>query len=284
MRCSSTATMRMTEVSEEVAGIVVGSATLTDRGASCCFCIALRSGVTASDSDAIQLSGRRSPQVWIASLCSQCRRRRFAFSASASRRSCRKVSPVGPDGDPLSSEPARPHAPARPAAAGSPRNGLAEVVEVVKTALSFVRLNDIHQIRNAVVDAQARAGTAHVGAHPTWREQQQRARVVAMTGGETPHQGVEGGLAGPIDLVAAGLVVADAPLTGRHDGDGAVGGTRSWNASTTRIGLSALVTMTRTNSSVETSAMVSRSSFLTPALTNSRSNRSDARRPCRAAT
>ena len=36
-----------------------------------------------------------------------------------------------------------------------------------------------------------------------------------------------------------------------------VGGTRSWNVSTTRIGLRALVTIRRTNSSVETSAMVS---------------------------
>jgi len=42
-----------------------------------------------------------------------------------------------------------------------------------------------------------------------------------MTGGETPHQGIEGGLARSINLVAAGLVVADAALTGRHDGDGA---------------------------------------------------------------
>jgi|SRR5271166_5788835 len=69
---------------------------------------------------------------------------------------------------------------------------------------------------------KSRLGAAHARPHPTWREKQQRARVTEMTGGETPHQGIEGGLAGPINLVAAGLVVANAALTGRHDSDGAL--------------------------------------------------------------
>ena len=51
-----------------------------------------------------------------------------------------------------------------------------------------------------------------------------------------------------------------------------VGETRSCKASITRIGLSAFVTMTRTNSSVVTSAIVSLGSFVTPALTNKISN------------
>jgi len=49
--------------------------------------------------------------------------------------------------------------------------------------------------------------------------------------------------------------------------------TRSWRLSTTRIGLSAFVTMTRMNSSVVTCPIVSVALFVAQALTNSMSNR-----------
>ncbi len=51
----------------------------------------------------------------------------------------------------------------------------------------------------------------------------------------------------------------------------------------TRSGLRALVTMTRLNSLVEVSATVPSGWFVTPALTNSRSNIWSARRSCSAA-
>jgi len=50
------------------------------------------------------------------------------------------------------------------------------------------------------------------------------------------------------------------------------GGTKSISVSSARIGLRVLVTITRTNSSVEIWAIVSVGSLATPALTNSRSN------------
>jgi hypothetical protein len=62
------------------------------------------------------------------------------------------------------------------------------------------------------------------------------------------------------------------------------GATRSCSASATRIGLSALVTIRRTNVSVDTSATVSPGPLVTPALTNSKSNVARARRSCNAAT
>jgi hypothetical protein len=57
-----------------------------------------------------------------------------------------------------------------------------------------------------------------------------------------------------------------------------VGSMWSWRASMTRSGLSALVTMTRLNSSAEVWATVPSGSLVTPALTNSRSNIRPARR------
>ena len=50
------------------------------------------------------------------------------------------------------------------------------------------------------------------------------------------------------------------------------GGTRDSNASTARIGLKALVTMTLTKVSVDTEAIVSDGPLEIPALTKSRSN------------
>ena len=123
-------------------------------------------------------------------------------------------------------------------------------------------------------------GAAHVGADPAGRHQDHRAGVAGMAGGEAAHERVQRRLAGAVDLAhRRWSLLATLPWPDDMIADACPsGGTRSCSASITRIGLSALVTITRTNSSVETSAIVSSGSLVTPALTNSRSKRRPARR------
>src|SRR5579862_7289564 len=85
----------------------------------------------------------------------------------------------------------------------SPRHDLIAIVEELQAAVAGVPLDDIHHAVRALVDAQRRPGAAEVGLDPAGVHQQQRPRVAVMARGVAAHELVEGGLAGPVDLVPA---------------------------------------------------------------------------------
>jgi hypothetical protein len=60
-------------------------------------------------------------------------------------------------------------------AGGSPRNGAAKIVEILQTGSALHREENIHQIRDAVIDAQPCIRSAHVRSHPTGGHQHHRA-------------------------------------------------------------------------------------------------------------
>ena len=99
-----------------------------------------------------------------------------------------------------------------------------------------------------------------------------------MAGGEAAHEGVERSLAPTLDLIVPVFIVSYASLSGRHDPNGAAREHQALRAQRRAPGFRAFVIMTRTNFWVYTSAIVSRSSFLMPALTNNMSNTLDATR------
>ena len=89
----------------------------------------------------------------------------------------------------------------------------AEIIEVLKTGLARMRFNCVDPVGHAVLDVEARFRTPHVGAHSARGEDQKRPLVVAVAGGEAPHEHVQRRLAAAIYLVAAILIVRDAALT-----------------------------------------------------------------------
>src|SRR5665213_163159 len=105
-----------------------------------------------------------------------------------------------------------------------------------------------------------------------------------MARGEAAHEHVERRLASTIDLLVSVLIIGDAALSGGHDPDRAARRYKILQRLDDAHGTEGVGYHHTMNSSVETSAIVSRSSFLTPALTNSRSNFLDARRARSAAT
>jgi len=138
------------------------------------------------------------------------------------------------------------------------------------------------EVGDALVDGEACVRTADSSLDPARSHEQQRSGVAAVSGGVAAHERVQRGLGAAVDLEAAAFVVGDAACPEDMTAIVPFGATRSSSPSITRIGLSALVTISRVNSSVEMSAMVS-SGFVcvTPALTNSRSKVREARRSCR---
>jgi len=156
--------------------------------------------------------------------------------------------------------------------ARSPRHGRAVPVEEAQAGCALLREERIDHLRNRSLDAEGRVRSAQLRADPARRPSATIARGSSACGRIAPHILVERGLAAAIDLEAALGVVGDAALAGRHDPIRPVGGTRSSNPSTARITPSALVSITRTNSSVGTSAIVSVALRLAvPALTNNMS-------------
>src|SRR5580658_678911 len=57
-------------------------------------------------------------------------------------------------------------------AVGLPRNGLAQVVEILQTTLASLSIHRGDEIRNALLDAQTRVGAAHIT--PGWVRTEQQ--------------------------------------------------------------------------------------------------------------
>src|SRR5271168_5444821 len=105
----------------------------------------------------------------------------------------------------------------------SPGNDFALVVEVLETGATALGVDGPHQVGDALVDSEASVWPAEVGLHPAWSQEEQRPWVVVVAVGIAAHQLIEGRFAGPVDLEAASVVVGNAPLTGGHERDRAVG-------------------------------------------------------------
>jgi hypothetical protein len=73
-----------------------------------------------------------------------------------------------------------------------PGDGLALIVEELEAGWSTLGIDGGDKPWDALVDGEPCPGAAELGLHPSWRHQQERARVVAVVGGVAAHQLVEG--------------------------------------------------------------------------------------------
>ena len=101
----------------------------------------------------------------------------------------------------------------------SPGSRMAVAIDVLKAALTALRVDRSDEYRYAFLDAERRGRAAHVRANPARRQEQQAPPVRSVACGVTPHERVERCFARAVDVVSPALVVRDAALSGRHDGD-----------------------------------------------------------------
>src|SRR5882757_2624192 len=96
----------------------------------------------------------------------------------------------------------------------SPGDGAAEIVDILQARGALLRKQDVHQVWDALLDAQPSIRSAQLGADPPWGHDHHGTRRPGVAGCEAPHEHVERRLAATVHLALAGLVVGDAALPG----------------------------------------------------------------------
>jgi hypothetical protein len=74
--------------------------------------------------------------------------------------------------------------------------------------------NQLKWLLNPFPNGKVGLRSAHVGTNPTGRDQRRGLRIAGMTGGQTAHEDVQRGLAGPTDREATLSVVGHTAETG----------------------------------------------------------------------
>ncbi len=101
----------------------------------------------------------------------------------------------------------------------SPRNLPAQVIQILKTRCSSLRIHGIREVWYALLDAQPALRAAQVRSHPARRHEKQSSWVAGVAGSEAAHEHVERCLACTVDIMDSVLIVRDAALFGGHDPD-----------------------------------------------------------------
>jgi len=105
---------------------------------------------------------------------------------------------------------------------GSPCDGLAAIVEVLKPAAAVLGFDHPDEAGDALADGEPSIRAAESSLDPARGHEQQGSALVAVASRVAAHEHVERGLAAAVDLEAAPFVVGDAALSRRHDGDRAI--------------------------------------------------------------